>query len=124
MLARVAQTLYWIARDLERAESFARLLELFHDETLVQRSAERALAAHARPHFESESIWRYTTETRYADFEAFVRDMMTPAYVTYTRDEIDANEVRRRFEACREGAGFALLQPMRVNLYRQPRRGG
>ena len=28
MLARVAQTLYWIARDLERAESFARLLEV------------------------------------------------------------------------------------------------
>ncbi len=25
MLARVAQTLYWTARDLERAESFARL---------------------------------------------------------------------------------------------------
>ncbi len=28
MLARVAQTLYWTARDLERAESFARLLEI------------------------------------------------------------------------------------------------
>ena len=28
MLARVAQTLYWTARDLERAESFARLLEV------------------------------------------------------------------------------------------------
>ena len=31
MLARVAETLYWTARDLERAENFARLLDTMHE---------------------------------------------------------------------------------------------
>jgi uncharacterized alpha-E superfamily protein len=38
MLARVAESMYWIARDVERADTYARLLEVAHAMTL-----ERAL---------------------------------------------------------------------------------
>ena len=34
MLARVAESMYWIARDIERAETYARLLEVAHAMTL------------------------------------------------------------------------------------------
>ena len=44
--------------------SFAHVIELFHDETLVQQSAERALAAHARPHFSRERVYSYVTLSR------------------------------------------------------------
>ena len=42
MLARVAQTLYWIARDLERAESVARLLEVGQAAALERDSSDAA----------------------------------------------------------------------------------
>jgi uncharacterized alpha-E superfamily protein len=42
MLARVAQTLYWTARDLERAESFARLLEVGQAAALEGNSSNGA----------------------------------------------------------------------------------
>ena len=38
MLARVAESMYWVARDIERADTYARLLEVAHAMTL-----ERAL---------------------------------------------------------------------------------
>ena len=98
--------------------SFARVIEPFHDETLVQRAAERALAAHARPHFAGERVYSYLMVSRYADFEAFVTDMLAPTHVLYGREQVEAAEVRERFEACRAGDDYRLDQPVRVNVYR------
>ena len=43
MLARVAETLYWTARDLERAENLARLLEAHR--VVLEQAHEGAKAA-------------------------------------------------------------------------------
>lgn len=99
--------------------SFSHVIELFHDETFVQQSAERALAAHARPHFAREQVYSYVTVSRYDSYESFVEEMMAPTYVSYTREQLAEARVRERLEACREGDAFVLRQPMRVNLYRE-----
>ena len=100
---------------------FAAVMQPFHDETLVQLSAERALAAHARPRFRTECIYRYTTCSRYRDFDAFVDEMLAPTYIAYSREAVARDAVRLRFEACRAAEGYALHQPMRINLDRHPR---
>ncbi len=97
--------------------SFSHVMQPVHDETLVQQSAERALAAHARPHFAAERVFSYVTVSRYEDFEAFVDEMMAPTYVSYSREQLQGKPVRSRFEACREEGGYVLRQPIRVNLY-------
>lgn len=99
---------------------FARVMASFHDETAVQRAAERALAAHARPRFARERVHVYNTRTRYASFDAFVDDMMAPTYVGYRRDEVASDEVRRRFEAHAADDGYLLCESVRVNVYRDP----
>ena len=100
---------------------FAEVAAPFHDETAVQQAAERALAEHARPAFAEERVWRYVTHTRYAGFDAFVDDMLAPAYVRYRREQVDNPVVRERFQRRAAGDGYVLDQPVRINLFRSPR---
>ena len=86
MLARVAQTLYWTARDLERAESLARLLE-------VSQSA--ALEGRASNGSSTRCVWEPLVRVA-GDMESFLLthrradERSVPWFVTFGRDNPDS----------------------------------
>ena len=86
MLASVAQTLYWTARDLERAESLARLLE-------VSQSA--ALEGRASNGSSTRCVWEPLVRVA-GDMESFLLthrradERSVPWFVTFGRDNPDS----------------------------------
>ena len=82
MLARVAQTLYWIARDLERAESVARLLEVGQAAALERDSSDAA---------GDRLVWEPLVEIA-GDLDAFLAthrradERSVPWFLTFGRD--------------------------------------
>ncbi|MGE0029226.1 MAG: alpha-E domain-containing protein [Thermoleophilia bacterium] len=86
MLARVAQTLYAIARDLERAESVARLLELGQAAALEGSSANGA---------GERMVWEPLVRIT-GDYDAFLAThrradaRSVPWYMTFGRDNPDS----------------------------------
>jgi uncharacterized alpha-E superfamily protein len=98
MLARVAHTLYWMARDLERAETFARLLEVSHAAALEGRSANGA---------GGRMVWDPLVRAT-ADMNAFLAthrradEHSVPWFLAFGRDNPDS--IRACLERAREGA--------------------
>ena len=86
MLARVAQTLYWTARDLERAESFARLLEV---------SQAAALEGNASNGAGGRLVWEPLVSIS-GDLEGFLDthrradERSVPWFLTFGRDNPDS----------------------------------
>lgn len=86
MLARVAQTLYWTARDLERAESLARLLEVGQSAALEGRSANGA---------GGRMVWEPLVRIA-GDYDSFLEthrradERSVPWYITFGRDNPDS----------------------------------
>lgn len=93
----------------------------FHDERAVRRLAYDALRDHVAPHFASAQELMWSEETRYEDFESFVADNVSTTHTKFSRERIDTDEVRRRFEAGRSGDGFVFTSYGRANIYREPR---
>ena len=86
MLARVAQTLYWTARDLERAESFARLLEVGQAAALEGDSSNGA---------GGRLVWEPLVRIA-GDFDSFLAthrradERSVPWFLTFGRDNPDS----------------------------------
>ncbi|MGD9696423.1 MAG: alpha-E domain-containing protein [Thermoleophilia bacterium] len=86
MLARVAQTLYWTARDLERAENLARLLEV---------SQAAALEGDASNGAGGRMVWEPLVRIS-SDLEGFLRthrradERSVPWFMTFGRDNPDS----------------------------------
>ena len=86
MLARVAETLYWTARDLERAENLARLLEA---------SQSAALEGNASNGAGGRLVWEPLVRVA-ADMESFLLthrradERSVPWFVTFGRDNPDS----------------------------------
>ncbi len=86
MLARVAQTLYWTARDLERAESFARLLEVGQSAALEGDSSNGA---------GGRLVWEPLVRIA-GDMDSFLEthrradERSVPWYLTFGRDNPDS----------------------------------
>lgn len=86
MLARVAETLYWTARDLERAESLARLLEV---------SQAAALEGEASNGAGGRLVWEPLVRV-VGDMDGFLRthrradERSVPWFVTFGRDNPDS----------------------------------
>ena len=86
MLARVAQTLYWTARDLERAESFARLLEVGQSAALEGDSSNGA---------GGRLVWEPLVRIA-GDMDSFLEthrradERSVPWYLTFGRDNRDS----------------------------------
>jgi len=86
MLARVAQTLYWTARDLERAESFARLLEVGQSAALEGDSSNGA---------GGRLVWEPLVRIA-GDIDSFLEthrradERSVPWYLTFGRDNRDS----------------------------------
>ncbi len=86
MLARVAETLYWTARDLERAENFARLLEVGQAAALEGDSSNGA---------GGRLVWEPLVRIA-GDYESFLvthrraDERSVPWFLTFGRDNPDS----------------------------------
>ena len=60
MLSRVAESLYWMSRNVERAESLARILDVNYNRTVDRNAAgrERAARDEVRERFVDRSVGR------------------------------------------------------------------
>lgn len=92
----------------------------FHDERAVRRLAYDALRDHSVPHFAEAREFMWSEKTRYEDFESFVTEHVSTTHTSFSRERIDTQEVRSRFEAGRCQGGFVFTSYGRANIYRRP----
>jgi SAM-dependent methyltransferase len=94
------------------------VMELFHDETAVRKSAADALARFARPHFAAGQIATYTDVRSYSDFDAFSQRMIAGMrFNGYSREAVLAPAVRQRFEETYAAHGDRFDQPVRIDCF-------
>lgn len=111
--------LYVLEPEIDGA--FSHLMRPFHDETRVRGAAKQALDRTARPAFARAQTIRYRNLRRFQGFDAFVRSICGATYNALDRARVDTPEVRARFERGFDGEAFLFEQPMRVDLFREPR---
>lgn len=99
------------------AGSFSELNRLFHDETEVRTLAYRALARTVAPRFARRREIHYRGWTEYADFEAFLEEMLGLTYNDHNRKQVDTPAVHALFESGRNGDGYRFQYRLRVNYY-------
>jgi ubiquinone/menaquinone biosynthesis C-methylase UbiE len=94
------------------------VMELFHDETAVRKTAAEALARFARPHFAADQIATYTDVRSYSDFDAFSERMIANMrFNGYSREAVLAPAVRRRFDETYAAHGGKFDQPVRIDCF-------
>ncbi|MGO9047058.1 MAG: class I SAM-dependent methyltransferase [Xanthobacteraceae bacterium] len=94
------------------------IMELFHDETAVRKSAAEALKQFARPRFAIDQVSTYTDARRYSDFEAFAERMIANMrFNGYSREAVLAPAVRRRFDETYAASGDKFDQPVRIDCF-------
>ncbi len=94
------------------------VMELFHDETAVRKTAADALSSFARPHFAADQISTYTDVRHYADFGAFSERMIANMrFNGYTKDAVLAPAVHRRFDETCAANGGRFDQPVRIDCF-------
>ena len=103
--------------------SYQHAIELFHNETKVRHDAYNALVKHAHPRYGSMREIYYDVDKTFADFNEFADRYAALSYNHYTEADVRNDEVKRRFEIYQNSHGsYTLTQPMRINLYTQPKR--
>jgi ubiquinone/menaquinone biosynthesis C-methylase UbiE len=94
----------------------------YHDETEVRRGALAALKRFAAPAFAKEAVIRFAERTEVSDFEAFLaRALKGARFNDYTADEVNSDEVRERFSEMVAATGGVFDQPVRINLFSEPK---
>ena len=97
------------------------LMQPFHDETAVRNAAQAALDIFAAPLFDERSRYIYRQFPKYCDFAAFAARFASLSFNDVRREEIETDEVRRRFEAGRTGSGeYVFEQPLWLDIFRAP----
>ena len=92
------------------------IMELFHDETAVRKTAADALSRFARPRFAVDQISTYTDVRSYSDFGTFSERMIANMrFNGYTREAVLAPAVRRRFDETYGADGGRFDQPVRID---------
>ncbi len=95
--------------------TFFELMMPFHDETLVRAAAYDALTELVPDTFARGIERHYILTQRFSAFTDFVDRMMGASFNEYRREDIETDEVRKRFERARGDDGYMFLQPMRIN---------
>jgi len=94
------------------------VMELFHDETAVRKTAADALARFAAPAFAIDRIARYTERRDFPDFDAFADRMIAGMrFNGYSREAVLAPAVRARFAEMAAAHGGRLDQPVRIDCF-------
>lgn len=98
------------------------VIELFHNETRVRLDAYNALVEHALPNYQSMREIYYDVDHTFSDFEDFANQHTSLSYNHYSATDVQSEQVNQRFESCANSHGtFTLTQPMRVNVYTNPK---
>lgn len=100
--------------------TLARLMQPFHDETAVRRTAQAAIGRVAS-RFAERHTFVYDQTYRYPDFEAFVAEVVGARYNSHRRETAATPEVAALFAAGRNGLNFAFDHRMRADVLRGPR---
>ena len=93
------------------------VMELYHDETAVRAAAAGALVR-AAPLFAREQVFRHTESRSFPDFDAFaVHALAGMRFNGYSRQQVLAPGVRRRFDEMYRVHQGRLDLPIRINLF-------
>jgi len=102
------------------AGSHFAVMRPFHDETVVRTEAQAALARTARSLFREASALSFDQYPRYSSFEEMVARFTGHTFNAITRDQVETDEVRIRFEAGLTPQGdYKFEQPMLLDIYRR-----
>ena len=94
----------------------------FHDETIVRADAAAAIARDAVPRFASHRVFAYTDRRVWTSFDQYAARMIANMrFNGYTEAAVLAPEVRRRFDETFAAHGGAFDQPVRIDLFAEPR---
>ena len=94
------------------------VMELFHDERTVRAAAQAALHSEAEPHFAERRTYLYRDSRNYHAFDEYAQRMVDNIrFNNYTRDDVFAPEVRRRFDEMLTLHNGRFDQPVRVDLF-------
>jgi ubiquinone/menaquinone biosynthesis C-methylase UbiE len=97
---------------------FQYVMELFHDETAVRRTAADALARFARPGFARVETATYTERRTFPAFDDFAERMIANMrFNGYSKEAVLAPEVRQRFAEMLARHGGNLDQPVRIDCF-------
>jgi ubiquinone/menaquinone biosynthesis C-methylase UbiE len=94
----------------------------FNDETRVRTEAQAALARTASKLFQTVALYAFEQRPRYVNFEALVTRVTGQTFNNIARGDVETDEVRALFEKGRlSSGGYEFIQPILLNLYRDPR---
>ncbi len=116
---RVIKTDGWlyVAEPVARG-NYQYVMESFHDETEVRKTAQQALNKTANKLFAIRETFAYQVAETMQSFQQFV-DYMAPLTYNdgYTREQVEADDVRQRFEEQRTGDTYELITPVVADLF-------
>ena len=94
------------------------VMELFHDETAVRKTAADALVRFARPRFATDQVSTYIDARSYSDFDSFAERMIANMrFNGYSREAVLAPAVRGRFAETLATHGGRFDQPVRIDCF-------
>jgi len=94
------------------------IMELFHDETAVRKSAADALTQFARPQFATDAVSSYTERRHFADFDTFAERMIANMrFNNYRKEAVLAPAVRARFDEANAKYHGSFDQPVRIDCF-------
>lgn len=97
---------------------FQYVMELFHDETAVRKTAAEALGRFARPGFPHDDTAIYTERRTFPEFDRFAERMIANMrFNGYSKEAVLAPAVRRRFAEMLAAHGGNLDQPVRIDCF-------
>ncbi len=97
---------------------YSTLVKPFHDETVVRGQALAALDRTANGLFRTMDEYWYSTEMRFANFDAFVDRAAGQTYNGHDRQKVSAPVIREAFARNQQGDDYVFNDLMRVRLYR------
>lgn len=103
--------------------SYQHAIELFHNETKVRLDAYNALVKYAHSQYGSMREVYYDVDKTFRDFNEFADHYSSLSYNHYIEADVRNDKVKNRFESFQNSHGsYTLTQPMRINLYTDPKR--
>jgi ubiquinone/menaquinone biosynthesis C-methylase UbiE len=97
--------------------AYSDLMRPFHDEGEVRRAALAALERAAVPAFMHLRRAAFAVTRRHPSFEAFAESVQGLTFNDYVKADVEAAEVKARFEGGWNGTDYSFLQPMSVFLF-------
>jgi ubiquinone/menaquinone biosynthesis C-methylase UbiE len=107
--------LFVLEPDIDGA--YSDLMRPFHDETAVRLAALATLERSAMPVFAEMRRAAFTVTRSHRNFGEFAQAVLGQSFNCHRRADVEADDVRVRFEAGWDGAAYSFAQPMSVFVF-------